>query len=183
MKTATYPEVGWMKERFQVLTLNDHVFEFNFFMQAGASVPAHLHKESDEHFTILEGELTFNLEGENFIAKAGEQVTVPKMKIHSISNKSTAMVKCRVAFKPVADQGKFFEILHFLARQNPNDKNALFKAMYIAKEMNYKAFSTMQGPMRLMESLMYASFKLIAPLSGWNALLKSYQNDKAVSSN
>ncbi|NUO02264.1 MAG: cupin domain-containing protein [Saprospiraceae bacterium] len=174
MKATNYPEVGWMKERFQVLTLNNEICEFDWTIQHGGSVPEHLHKESDELFKVLEGELTFSLDGKTMIKKAGEELFVPKMTLHSVSNKSGNVGKCRVSYLPVADQGKFFQILFFLHELNPNDKYALFKAMYISERLNYKEFSTMQGSVKIIMKVMMGFFSFFAFLTGWEKLVRMY---------
>ncbi len=174
MNATNYPEVGWMKERFQVLTLNNEICEFDWTIQHGGSVPEHLHKESDEFFKVLEGELTFSLDGKTMIKKAGEELFVPKMTLHSVSNKSGNVGKCRVSYLPVADQGKFFQILFFLHELNPNDKYALFKAMYISERLNYEEFSTMQGGVKIVMKVMMGFFSFFAFLTGWEKLTKKY---------
>lgn len=174
MNATNYPEVGWMKERFQVLTLNNEICEFDWTIQHGGSVPEHLHKESDEYFKVLEGELTFSVGGKTMIKKAGEELFVPKMTLHSVSNKSGNVGKCRVSYLPVADQGKFFQILFFLHELKPNDKYALFKAMYISERLNYKEFSTMQGGVKIVMKVMMGFFSFFAFLTGWEKLTKKY---------
>jgi quercetin dioxygenase-like cupin family protein len=174
MSTHTYPEVGWMKERFQVLTLNDAICTFDWSMEPGGSVPEHLHMESDEHFEVLEGELSIQCMATNRTLKKGESVTVPRLTPHCVSNKSKVPVLCRVTFDPVADQGKFFQILFFLNQKNPRDNMALFKAMYIADCLNYRPFSTMRGGMNFVEKMMLTSFRIAAPLTGWNRLVRQY---------
>lgn len=174
MSTNTYPEVGWMKERFQVITLNESVCTFDWTIQPGGSVPEHLHLDSDEHFEVLDGELTIQCMTTNRTIKAGESVTVPRLTPHCVSNKSNAPLSCRVTFDPVADQGKFFQILFFLNQKNPTDNMALFKAMYISDCLNYRAFSTMRGGMKVVEQLMLSAFRVAAPLTGWNRLVRQY---------
>jgi quercetin dioxygenase-like cupin family protein len=165
-----------MKERFQVLTLNDEICEFDWIMQPGGAVPSHLHQEADEVFKILEGEVTFRLDGKTIVAHPGDEVMVPKFAIHSISNRSKANIRCNVTYSPVSDQGEFFRILFFLKSENPNDGNPLFKAMYIADQMKHKEFSTVQGGMKVLLASMMGILKLIAPLLGWNRLLNKYRS-------
>jgi quercetin dioxygenase-like cupin family protein len=177
MKPTTYPEVGWMKERFQVLTLNDEICEFDWTMEQRGAVPAHVHQEADELFKVLEGEVTFRLDGKTFVAHPGDEVLVPKLAIHSISNRSKGNIKCKVIYSPVSDQGEFFRILFFLKSENPNDGNPLFKAMYIADQMKFKEFSTVQGGIKFIMTTMMGILKLLAPLLGWNKTLDKYRSE------
>ncbi|MCB0533088.1 MAG: cupin domain-containing protein [Saprospiraceae bacterium] len=174
-KMTNFPEVGWVEERFQVQVLNDDVCEFEWTMQSGGSVPVHLHKDSDEYFKVLEGEVTFKVNGKTIIGKPGFEITIPKMALHSVSNKSSERIKCKVVYSPVADQGKFFQILFFLSEKNPNYKNAMFKAMYISNQMKFREFSTLQGGTKIFMNFIFAFFKVFAPIMGWNKLLEEYQ--------
>ena len=171
-----YPEVGWMEERFQVQVLNDDVCEFEWIMQSGGSVPEHLHKDSDEYFKVLEGEVTFKVNGKTIIGKPGFEITIPKMALHSVSNKSSERIKCKVVYSPVADQGEFFQILFFLSEKNPNDKSAMFKAMYISNQMKFREFSTLNGGVKFFMNLILYFFRVFAPISGLNKLHKEYQS-------
>lgn len=170
----SYPEVGWMKERFQVTELNAERCQFTWTMYPGGGAPEHYHEESDEFFQILEGELTFRVNGKTAVLGPGEEILVPKQALHSISNKSGADAKAVVTFKPVADQGKFFQICMFLAHVNPNDKNPIFKALYIHNRMRHKPFSSGRGAMKIVESVMMGILNIIGPLSGWDRLARQY---------
>ncbi len=174
MSTNNFPEIGWMKERFQVLTLNNEICEFDWTIEPGGSVPEHLHKESDETFKVLEGTLTISMGGKTVAKRTGEEWTIPKMTPHSVSNKSDSTVKCRVTFQPVADQGKFFQILFFLHGLNPKDKSALFKAMYISDRLNYREFSTVQGGLKILMRGMMGLIHFFTFLTGWDKLVKKY---------
>lgn len=170
----SYPEVGWMKERFQVTELNDEICEFLWTMQPGGGVTEHYHQESDELFQVLEGELTFRINGKTTVLGPGEELLVPRMALHSISNKSGAETKSLVTFKPVADQGKFFQISMFLAHENPDDKNLVFKALYISHKLRHKPFSSSRGAMKIMEDIMMGILNIIGPLSGWDKSARRY---------
>jgi quercetin dioxygenase-like cupin family protein len=166
-----------MKERFRIIQLNNEICEFDWTVKPKGSVPEHFHRDSDEYFKVLNGEVTIKVNDKINIVKTGEELLVPKLTSHSIRNNSNEIVKCRVCFKPVADQGKFFQILLFLNRINPNDGSALFKAMYISEQMKYQEFSTLQGGMKFMMKILMRLFKLIAPIIGWKKLLKEYDRE------
>ncbi len=174
MKTATYPTVGWGKECFLPLQLSETACEFVWTMQPGGSVPEHLHKDCDEHFEVLEGEITSTIAGKTVVAKAGETFTVPRMTLHSPANKGKGDLRCRVWFTPAAEQAKFFQILLFLKGEKMEGMSALLKAMYISDQLGYREFSTMQGSMKVIMGLMVGYFKLVAPLFGWNKLVRQY---------
>lgn len=80
-----------MKERFRITKLNDQICEFIWTMYPGGSVPEHYHEESDEFFQVLYGQLTFRVNGKTSVLGPGEEILVPKLALHSISNVSGPM--------------------------------------------------------------------------------------------
>ncbi|MCB9081116.1 MAG: cupin domain-containing protein [Lewinellaceae bacterium] len=174
MKTYSYPEVGWMKERFQVLLIDEHTCTFDWTIEPGGSVPEHCHQESDEHFTIISGALSMCIAGQWTPIQDGGSLTIPRMTYHSLRNSTSQPVICRVSFTPVVDQGKFFQILFFLKHLNPKDPMALFKALYISDQLNYREFSTPKGSTRTIMVGILRTFRLFAPLTGWNKLIRKF---------
>ncbi|NUT56580.1 MAG: cupin domain-containing protein [Thermoleophilia bacterium] len=55
--------------------------------------PAHRHKDEDDAFYILEGELTFGVEGEEVVAGPGTFVLVPPGLEHTFRNDGDAVVR------------------------------------------------------------------------------------------
>jgi mannose-6-phosphate isomerase-like protein (cupin superfamily) len=53
----------------------------------------HAHASEDDSFYIVEGELTFTVEGEDVVAGAGTFVLVPPGIRHSFANRSDAVVR------------------------------------------------------------------------------------------
>lgn len=48
--------------------------------------PAHLHPEQDERFEVIEGTLTFVVDGEERVVAAGESIDVPRGSAHQVRN-------------------------------------------------------------------------------------------------
>ena len=57
-------------------------------------VPPHIHATQDEFIYMLEGALTFWLDGTESIAKPGDLARLPAGKPHGIFNKSGAVAQC-----------------------------------------------------------------------------------------
>jgi mannose-6-phosphate isomerase-like protein (cupin superfamily) len=57
------------------------------------SVPFHLHREAEEAFYILEGELTVFTEDRTLAAPAGSFVLVPRGTVHSLANRGAVPVR------------------------------------------------------------------------------------------
>ncbi|MDB5299292.1 MAG: cupin protein [Phycisphaerales bacterium] len=93
-----------------VLTLTEYSAPPRF---AGAQ--PHFHKVMTETFYILEGTLTFTLDGRKVEASAGAYVIVPPMAIHGFSNPTDAPVKFLVTFNPGGMEDYFAELVE-LAR-------------------------------------------------------------------
>ncbi len=55
--------------------------------------PKHLHQDEDDSFYILEGELTFGVEGEEVVAGPGTFVLVPPGVEHTFSNRGDTPVR------------------------------------------------------------------------------------------
>ncbi len=160
------------------LALTETTCKFEWTVQPGGSVPTHLHKESDEPFEVLEGELTLIVAGKTVVIRAGETITIPHMVPHSLHNKSNAEVRCRVSYTPAADQSKFFQVLIFLKENSIEGMGAMFRTMYICDQLGYREFSTVTGGMKAFMGLMMGCFRLLAPLNGWAKLVKQFVQEK-----
>ncbi len=55
--------------------------------------PRHAHAAEDDSFYILEGELTFEVEGEEVVARPGTFVLVPPGVEHTFANRTDAVVR------------------------------------------------------------------------------------------
>jgi mannose-6-phosphate isomerase-like protein (cupin superfamily) len=55
--------------------------------------PPHVHADEDDSFLVLEGELTFLVEGEEVAAPAGTFVLVPPGVEHTFANRSDGVVR------------------------------------------------------------------------------------------
>ncbi|MBA2331316.1 MAG: cupin domain-containing protein [Actinobacteria bacterium] len=55
--------------------------------------PRHAHPAEDDAFYILDGELTFGVEGEELVAGAGTFVLVPPSVEHTFANRGDAVVR------------------------------------------------------------------------------------------
>src|SRR3954465_6232212 len=53
---------------------------------AGDPPPAHLHPAQDEHFAVLEGEVTVDLDGTRHTLRAGETIDIPRRTAHQMWN-------------------------------------------------------------------------------------------------
>jgi mannose-6-phosphate isomerase-like protein (cupin superfamily) len=70
-------------------TGNTH-FAFEAIEPPGGGPPLHIHTREDEFFLVLEGEITFYIDGRVIRAGAGQSAFVPKGAAHCFKNGSTS---------------------------------------------------------------------------------------------
>ncbi len=72
----------------------DKISVVEHYMPHGESPPLHIHRNEDEVFHILEGEMRIHIDGKETIARAGETVLAPKGKPHSFRVESPEGARC-----------------------------------------------------------------------------------------
>jgi len=84
--------------------------------------PLHYHPQQEEHFVILSGEMTANVDGEVRILKQGDTLHIPKNAVHAMWNhtKEPAVVNWKV--RPALDTEYLFETATGLANDGKTSK-------------------------------------------------------------
>jgi quercetin dioxygenase-like cupin family protein len=77
---------------------------------AGGGPPAHVHSREEEGFVILQGEITFTVNGERIVAKAGTFANMPVGTPHSFRNESSKPAKMLISVAPAGLEAMFFEV-------------------------------------------------------------------------
>lgn len=85
---------GWHLVRTPELSIIEEV------MPAGASETRHSHVHARQFFFVLEGELTLEVEHQNFVMRAGEGIEVSPGQAHQAINRSQASVRSVVTSQP-----------------------------------------------------------------------------------
>ena len=75
----------------------------------GGPVP-HIQTCEYEGFYVLEGEITFNVNGEDVVATPGTFVNVPPNVIHSFKNKTDILAKMLIILAPGGMENLFVEV-------------------------------------------------------------------------
>jgi mannose-6-phosphate isomerase-like protein (cupin superfamily) len=73
--------------------------------------PAHLHPDQDERFEVLEGVLTFVVEGIETSVAAGEDLEVPRGAVHQVSNTGEVDAVAIWQTRPALRTGEFHDDL------------------------------------------------------------------------
>lgn len=76
----------------------------------GGGPPPHVHIREEEGFYILEGEITFNVNGEKIVATAGMFANMPVGTPHSFKNESDKPAKMLISVAPAGLEKMFFEV-------------------------------------------------------------------------
>lgn len=72
-----------------------------------AGPPIHLHRTWDEAFYVIEGEMTFLLDGKEYVVPAGSCVFVPQGVLHTFWNASDRPARQMTFFSPAGIEGYF----------------------------------------------------------------------------
>src|SRR5205809_5336696 len=76
----------------------------------GGGPPPHVHSREEEGFYILEGEITFTIDGKPRIATAGMFANMPVGMPHSFKNESNKPAKMLISVAPAGLEKMFFEV-------------------------------------------------------------------------
>jgi quercetin dioxygenase-like cupin family protein len=82
---------------------------------ATAGPPLHLHRNWDEAFYVLEGEMTFLIDGLTSAAPAGSFVFIPRGIEHTFWNESAAPAKQLTVFTPAGIEAYFEDVTRVMA--------------------------------------------------------------------
>ncbi len=75
----------------------------------GGGSPLHVHSREEEGFYILEGKITFTINGERVVAMAGTFTNMPVGMPHSFKNESGKSARMLISVAPAGLEGMFFE--------------------------------------------------------------------------
>lgn len=83
---------------------------FEAIVPPGGGPPPHVHSREEEGFYIIEGEITFTINGEKVVAKAGMFANMPVETPHSFKNESHKPAKMLISVAPAGLEKMFFEV-------------------------------------------------------------------------
>src|SRR5947208_9683114 len=76
----------------------------------GGGPPPHVHSREEEGFYVLEGEITFTVNGERVVAGAGTFANMPVGTPHSFKNESDRPARMLISVAPAGLERMFFEV-------------------------------------------------------------------------
>jgi quercetin dioxygenase-like cupin family protein len=83
---------------------------FEARVEPGGGPPPHIHHREDEDFFVLEGELTFYVDGREIVAPAGTYVHAPKNQAHRFRNNSKQTARTLIWVHPAGIEKFFAEV-------------------------------------------------------------------------
>src|ERR1700731_4503922 len=88
---------------------NDKYALWEAIVPPGGGPPPHVHSREEEGFYVLEGEITFTVNGERVVAKAGTFANMPVGTPHSFKNERDRPAKMLISVAPAGLEQMFFE--------------------------------------------------------------------------
>jgi quercetin dioxygenase-like cupin family protein len=83
---------------------------FEALVPPGGGPPPHVHSREEESFYVLEGEITFQVNGETIVARAGTFANMPIGSLHSFRNATDQPARMIISVAPAGLEQMFFEI-------------------------------------------------------------------------
>ena len=83
---------------------------FEALVGPGGGPPPHVHSREEEGFYVLEGEITFTVNGERVVATAGTFANMPVGTPHSFKNESDKPARMLISVAPAGLEKMFFEV-------------------------------------------------------------------------
>ena len=83
---------------------------FEALVGPGGGPPPHVHSREEEGFYVLEGEITFTINAERVVAKAGMFANMPVGTTHSFKNESEKPARMLISVAPSGLEEMFFEV-------------------------------------------------------------------------
>ncbi len=97
----------------------------------GGGPPRHTHEGEDEYFLVLEGEVTFEIDGSVSTVAAGGSAFVARGVPHCFKNQSTGDVRLLVMFTPGTAEG-FFEYGLPVNGARPSEQHLINRILELA---------------------------------------------------
>lgn len=89
---------------------NNNYAMWEAIVPPGGGPPPHSHSREEEAFYILEGEITFTVNGQRIVAQAGTFANMPIGSLHSFKNESHTPARMLITVAPAGLETMFFEV-------------------------------------------------------------------------
>ena len=155
-----------LRQRYR-LTEEGNVLRVEVWADPGARAPDHFHPHIEERFEVLEGEVTFRVEGEKRKAGPGEQLVVAPGVRHGFQNDGDAVAYFAADVDPASNMKRFFEESAALSRAGrflrpgiPKGIRGTLEASEFAER--HSGDTVMSFPPRFVQRLLYPPLARLA---------------------
>jgi quercetin dioxygenase-like cupin family protein len=83
---------------------------FETIVGPGGGPPPHVHSREEEGFYVLQGEITFTIDGQRVVATAGTFANMPVGVAHSFKNETSQPARMLISLAPAGLEQMFFEV-------------------------------------------------------------------------
>jgi quercetin dioxygenase-like cupin family protein len=168
-------------ETFRCISYTNAAFVFNWMVQPNGYIPfEHIHLSQEEVFHVMKGEIKILIDGQEYIGKPGDTITVPKGKKHIAVNNKPALLECVVEYKPGLDSYTFFQCFAGLTIDKDTDKKGQInipKMLYFSKKMKAQCSTRPTSLPAPVLQLVTNMFYRIGNIAGWDKLYQKYTGE------
>jgi quercetin dioxygenase-like cupin family protein len=165
-------------ETFRCLSSTEEAYITEWVVQPAGFVPfEHIHPNQDEIFHVKQGEMRAVIDGREYIAAAGQTVTVPRGARHIAANNRPEVLACVLEYRPALDSYQVFQCFGGLSRDNDTDRRGIVnipKMMYFLQRINARTLARPSYVPAPLFSLAMRIFYVLGVLAGWEKLYKKY---------
>ena len=168
-------------ETFKAISFSKDAFVMQWTVQPKGYVPfEHIHLNQEEIFYIQKGEIKIRMNGREYIAGAGESVTVPQGVQHIAFNNNGEVLDCIVEYKPGLDHDKFMQCLCGLTNDKLMDAKGgidIPRMGYFLTKMKAKCMARPTNIPAPLFNIALRFFYVRGVLSGWKKLYEKYTGE------
>jgi len=151
---------------------NGEALEFEMFIKPGAAgPPLHIHPNSEERFTVLEGNLDAIVDGNNWSFGKSETFCVPAGAPHTWWNSGESEARVMVQFSPASRMETFLETLYGLAKDGKVDSNGMPGFLQLAViSSDYFDVNHLASPPLALQKVLFGLLRPIGLLFGYESV-------------
>ena len=137
--------------------------------------PLHYHPHQFEDFSVLEGELTVNVNGSLRILKKGDQLHIPANTRHAMWNAGNVKTMVNWKVQPALNSEQLFETFAGLANDNKTNPEGMPSFLQVLLTANkFSNTFRMAKPPYFAQKLLFTLLTPICRLLGYRAIYKKY---------
>lgn len=139
--------------------------------------PVHYHPVQSEHFTVVSGQLTVNLEGKIKILNRGDILHIPPRTVHSMWNESGRVTVVNWKVRPALNTELFLETMIGLANDGKTDATGKPALLQLTATANrYSRVFRLGRPPFFLQRMLFALLLPFSCIFGYRADYQKYFN-------